>query len=925
MPVNNSVTVTNGSSIVTGYLTTFVGAPGDLFVIGSAAIPIQSVQGTGQLTLAWAWPGTTATDRTDYQLLKTGDYWGDNVTTFIKVNELLDKIALGLPLSIDAAGPSTARANYNTQPPPFRFLATTPAPATLYVKTGTGPTDWSPGIILASQVVQDAVDARDAAAASAAAAATSQTNAANSATLASQKADVASAGAGQVNSALVGLYVREYFVDSSATDDTKDGTSPANALKTLTAAVARMQAGDVLWVRAGGGRYRADSLIFPAHTHVMTYDGGNRAIIDFSKQVPNNSFSAVSGSANVYKITVDMAALFPNTHQNGLLSLFQQTYPTIFEGVPEDDPKGLMADGKRMRCVNGTFNYIFGWGDAGYTKAQGIAAVQGEPGSFFVMNGNDTTITTNANGTVFDFYVHPPGSTNPITNAKEYSIASGREDGWWQRQGGSCSGLWFTRTAHKNAFQFDGAACSDLKFSHYPLHGCFHNSCVVENCESYALQRGGACFHGYRDPGVAPDRGLIYRGCITQGGAWAFFSHSAGGSQAQLSTLLEDCTVRDCVHPISPDAVQGFIARRCRFLGVRSVVSSGKGLYEDCFWELHGRAEDENIPAFGAGGRLRNCTVQGGRAFRRAFQNVSNADPLFVEQSTVNILDDQDIDSSAFVHLTDSVWTIGFVVTATKTYTDGTLDHLGNSPTNTSVTNCYSRRRKMSVPRVASGTVSAATIRVWPKDLTTFCIPDWLNGDLAHGANRVTLYATTAADRDLIKVGVPIWLYQDGQKVMDSGIYLVTAVSADTAPRVTLDRPVVLPSPLSFGVNYLDNSEGIGLGGGVFTEAAPMPRLELRLPQITQIPSGFKITLSGGTVFTADANGFLPSGNNILASNSFRPTVTFDPVVAGEETGTATLEMIVNVADLAPSWVLGPDGMRRLSGYLRDLGVGSTL
>jgi hypothetical protein len=33
----------------------------------------------------------------------------------------------------------------------------------------------------------------------------------------------------------------------------------------------------------------------------------------------------------------------------------------------------------------------------------------------------------------------------------------------------------------------------------------------------------------------------------------------------------------------------------------------------------------------------------------------------------------------------------------------------------------------------------------------------------------------------------------------------------------------------------------------------------------------------------------------------------------------------VNVHDLAPSWTYGPDGMRRLAGYLRDFGVGSEL
>jgi hypothetical protein len=730
--------------------------------------------------------------------------------------------------------------------------------------------------------------------------------------------------ASELQAGLVGLNLREYYVDGGAANDSQDGTTQAKAKKTITAGVALLQAGDVLWVKRSY-RYRAETLMIPAGCYVISYGGGERAIIDYAAQVNNSDFSAVSGSANVYKITVNYTGLFPVAHPSGIANIFQQMYPTIFEGDPKDDPEGMLADGKRMRCVNGAFNFIFGWGDAGYTKSAGIAAVQAEPGSFFVMNGNDTTITTNGSGTIFDFYVHPPGSTNPITNGKEYSIASAKEEGWWQRNGGSCSGLWFARTGHKNGFQFDGVQCDDLKFSHYPLHGCFHNSCVIEDCESYALPRGGACFHGYRDLSVAPDRGLIYRRCKTKGGAWGFFAHSAGGAQAQLWTLFEDCETEDCVHPLSPDAVNGFIARRCKFLDARTVLSSNNGLHEDCFWRLHTRDEDSSIPVFGAGGILRGCVIEGGRAFRRAFQNVSSSFPLYVEKSTVDILDDLDVDSSSFVHLTDSVWALGFVLTATNSYTGGTLNHLGASPTNTGVTNCFSKRRIMSVPRVASGTMTAATIRVWPKDLTTYCIPDWLNGEFTHADNKITLYATTAADMALIKVGTPIWLYMDGQKPMDSGVYLVTAVSSDTQPRVTLDRKVVLPAPLATGVNYVPNSEGVGLTGTWFAEAAPMPRLELRLPLITQVASGFKITASGGTVFTADSNGFLPSTNNIFSSNCFRPTITFDPVVTGEDTGTATLDMLVNVHDLAPSWTYGPDGMRRLAGYLRDFGVGSQL
>lgn len=783
-----------------------------------------------------------------------------------------------------------------------------------------------------------------AAAASAAAAATNATNAAGSATNAASSASSANTSAtnaastaaalstaqSQIEAALVGVNARTFWVDSTRPDNSGVGTSEATAKQTVAAAVALLQEGDVLFIKRGGPRYRAENLILPAHTHVIAYGGGERAILDFSKQVANNSFSTVSGAANVFKITVNFATLFPATHPSGISALFTQVFPTIFEGSPEDDPKGLYSGGKRMRCVNGTLNFIFAWQNVGFTKAAGIAAVQAEPGSFFIMKGDDTTVAADSSGTTFDFYVHPPGSTNPITNGKEYAVASGREDGFWQRQGGSCSGVWFARTAHKNAFQFDGVHCKDLKFSHYPMHGCFHNSCVVEDSESYALPRGGACFHGYRDLSVAPDRGLIYRRCKTEGGAWSVYSHSAGGAIAQLSALIEDHEARDCVHPISPNSVQGHIVRRSKFFGVRTVLSSGGGLYEDCIWNIHALDQDTDIPTFGAGGTLRNCVVFGGRPFRRVMQNLSTATPITVENSTLLLLDDGYQDNTGnFVTATNSVWTLGLIAQATNSYTGAVLNHLGS---NGSTTGHHSAIREVTLARTPSGDMTSAVVRVWPKDLTTYVIPD-RGFDLINADNKATLYATNSADKALIVPGTPVRLYHNGDRVREAGIYWVTAVSNDAAPRLTLDRPIAWPVPLAAGPQYQKDAEGV-VEGGSYYNFAPVPRLELRLPQAVQFPARFLLTLSGGTTVAPDSNGLFPqitlsgggtSFDHLMSLDGYKASVNVDPVVSGENSGAATMRVRVSVEGLKPTYTRGPYGIPRIDGYLADAGVGSTL
>jgi hypothetical protein len=260
MPADNSITVTNGSPTVTGYLTSFVGAPGDLLILGNRSVPVLSVDSTSQITLAWAWPDSTSADRTDWSLVKTGEYWHDTVSTLVKVNELLAKIDLGLPFTINDAGTFAQRFRDDLQPQGFVYLATD-FPAKIYVKTGPTSSDWSLGIAVQSQATEaaivaaaeaeaardTAVPAATAAAASATTAATqagnastSATAAASSATAAASSATAASGSASTASSAATAAGTSATNAASSATaaagSATAAGTSATNAASSASAA-----------------------------------------------------------------------------------------------------------------------------------------------------------------------------------------------------------------------------------------------------------------------------------------------------------------------------------------------------------------------------------------------------------------------------------------------------------------------------------------------------------------------------------------------------------------------------------------------------------------------------------------------------------------------------------------------------------------
>jgi hypothetical protein len=787
---------------------------------------------------------------------------------------------------------------------------------------GTGGGENSAAVAAAATATTKAAEAASSAtsaASSASAASTSATNAAASATAAAASASSVQTAADQVEAALVGLNVRTYWADQKRADNSGNGLSEATAKKTISAAVAAHQANDVIFVRRGKDqRHRVTTLHLLANTHVVGYGGGDRAIFDFSKDILNNGFATVSGYDKVYAITVNYATLFPDVHPTGLSEIGSQQFFQLFEGPPGSDV--------RLVLENGFFNYIPGWSTSGRNKADALAYVQANPGTFHVRYGDDTALpndTTGA-GTTFIFYVHPPGSTNPITNGKAYAVSSCYGDGYKQRDSGSCSGIWFTRSGHRNGCQFERHHTKDCRFDQYAVHGCFHNSAVVEDSESEGQHECGACFHAYRDFATSPDDGVVYRRCRTKSGAWGFFGHSFGdGIHSQYWARFDDCVVEDAIMAISADTYIGFVVNRGVFKNIRKVTPSANGVYNYTFIEVSpGGSTLFNIEVFTESAKFYHCILQGGSPGAR-MTNVSGGATIDLYDTTCSILDDADQGYGAFVKLVRSSWEVAkYIVSATDSYVTAVLDHNGDCPTNVNITNCFGPNRRFSVARTPSGNMTATSVKIWPKGIDVQCRGDFGTPEDSYGRLKamVGLYGT-AADMALLKVGTPVWLYQDGQRQWDCGIYFVTAVSGNS---VTLDREIKLPFTMG-SYTYQDQGDPARAVAGDWSDQKPTPTLQVRLPQATVIDrTTVTLTLSGGTVFTPGVYGGFGS-KKIDDEYGYSSDRNFVPVVSGEDTGTATLAMTVRVADLLPTYVVAEHGMRRLTGYLRDFGVGGKL
>lgn len=141
-----TVSVTAGSTAVVGTDVTFLAFAGDLLTVDGLSVPIaRSTDST--LTLRFPWIGTTRIT-TDFVISNVGSTWNSGAATYLRVNQLLDRISGGLPFAPGANGPLSGRAAYDAQPTNFVYLATDGGVFTAYIKQSPTSGDWSPGAII---------------------------------------------------------------------------------------------------------------------------------------------------------------------------------------------------------------------------------------------------------------------------------------------------------------------------------------------------------------------------------------------------------------------------------------------------------------------------------------------------------------------------------------------------------------------------------------------------------------------------------------------------------------------------------------------------------------------------------------------------------------------------------------------------------
>lgn len=154
------VSVTTGSLVVSGSLTTFVAAEGDQLVLRGITAVIQRAISPSQLQLARPWPGPDIANAGDWDISLTSPNWSSTVVTNRRLTDLLNQFEAG-PIKPDAAGPFSERSRYNDQGIGFLFLSTG-EPWTLYTKlANTGASsDWSPGQAIRGSPAESTVEAQ---------------------------------------------------------------------------------------------------------------------------------------------------------------------------------------------------------------------------------------------------------------------------------------------------------------------------------------------------------------------------------------------------------------------------------------------------------------------------------------------------------------------------------------------------------------------------------------------------------------------------------------------------------------------------------------------------------------------------------------------------------------------------------------------
>lgn len=239
------VSVTTGSLVVSGTLTSFVAAEGDQLIVRGITAVIARVVSSSQLQLKQPWPGPDITGASDWDISLTGPYWNQSTTTNLRLSQLLAKFEAG-PIKWDVAGPPSDRAKYNDQGVGFVYLSIGD-PWTLYTKiANTGQAgDWSAGQEIKGSPAESTAEAQAARDDALLSADSANTASGAAAAAASSAAGSASSAAGSAGLAASNARDAQTSAGTAASQATTASSGAAEATNQAATAVAQAAAAAV--------------------------------------------------------------------------------------------------------------------------------------------------------------------------------------------------------------------------------------------------------------------------------------------------------------------------------------------------------------------------------------------------------------------------------------------------------------------------------------------------------------------------------------------------------------------------------------------------------------------------------------------------------------------------------------------------------
>jgi hypothetical protein len=297
----------------------------------------------------------------------------------------------------------------------------------------------------------------------------------------------------------------DYYVDSVNGSDANNGTTPLLAFQTIDGLPA-LSNGDSIGL-ACGSTWREQLTITVDNVRVAAYGAGAKPILDCSEIIAGGSWTKTGGRTNVYQ-----AAITPDAD-----TINDKTWINVWE--------------------NGAF----------LTRATSEANCDATAGSYWVTADNVTSL---------NLYIHPNGSTNPISDGKTYEYSERRSGIYAENQDGiTVDGLQCQKNLHENGSIFVGVDALVMNCAMYDgsKHNCYARAgSEFRDCDSERSYYNNASTHYVIYEDFANGETATFTRCTASEDAPStlsngFTHHTSDGASFQFGDcVFEDCEVTNC-------------------------------------------------------------------------------------------------------------------------------------------------------------------------------------------------------------------------------------------------------------------------------------------------------------------------------------------------------------------------------------------